>query len=376
MSRRNVRDAPSWSSWTRYLFAKEKYLQQSERGAYELVNSGHDTSTNESTLSAEDKQSLRRVADTIPKSTFLVAVIELCERFTYYGLSGPFQNYISNSYHDPNGLPGAIGWGQSGATGLNTFFQFWCYLTPILGAVIADQYLGKYWTIFYFSIVYASGVFILFLTSLPVAIEHGFALPGLVVALIVIGLGTGGIKSNVSPLIAEQYQGDKQFVRTLSTGERVIVDPALTISRIYMMFYLCINIGALSPVATTLLEKYIGFWSAYLLSFFVFLVGFAVLVAGKRHYVMKPPAGSVIPKAFNVCWIAATHGGNLDAAKPEYLNSRGQNIARHMDWDDRFVDEVARAVVACKVFLFFPIYWAVYTQMVRDPSSSLAFVHS
>lgn len=56
----------------------------------------------------EERSTLRRVSDTIPWSAFLVAVIELCERFTYYGLSGPFQNYIQNPYDDPR-LPGAIG---------------------------------------------------------------------------------------------------------------------------------------------------------------------------------------------------------------------------------------------------------------------------
>ena len=54
---------------------------------------------------------------------------------------------------------------------------------------------------------------------------------GLITAMIVIGLGTGGIKSNVSPLIAEQYQQTKPVVRTLKSGERVIVDPAVTIQR-------------------------------------------------------------------------------------------------------------------------------------------------
>lgn len=57
----------------------------------------------------EERRTLRKVADKLPWSAFLVAVIELCERFTYYGLSGPFQNYIENSYHDPSGLPGALG---------------------------------------------------------------------------------------------------------------------------------------------------------------------------------------------------------------------------------------------------------------------------
>ena len=42
----------------------------------------------------EEKHTLRHVADKLPKSAFLIALIELCERFSYYGLSGPFQNYI------------------------------------------------------------------------------------------------------------------------------------------------------------------------------------------------------------------------------------------------------------------------------------------
>lgn len=63
----------------------------------------------------EEKETLRKVADKLPWAAFLVCIIELCERFTYYGLSGPFQNYIQRGYHDD--LPGAIGLGQSGATG-------------------------------------------------------------------------------------------------------------------------------------------------------------------------------------------------------------------------------------------------------------------
>lgn len=97
---------------------------------------------------------------------------------------------------------------------------------------VADQYLGKYNTIVYFAMVYITGLIILFCTSLPVAIEHGASLGGLIAAMIIIGLGTGGIKSNVSPLIAEQYRGTKQVIRVLKSGERVIVDPAVTIQRI------------------------------------------------------------------------------------------------------------------------------------------------
>lgn len=56
----------------------------------------------------EERATLRIVSDKIPRAAFLVALIELCERFTYYGLSGPFQNYIQNPYKH-KGIPGALG---------------------------------------------------------------------------------------------------------------------------------------------------------------------------------------------------------------------------------------------------------------------------
>jgi dipeptide/tripeptide permease len=213
-----------------------------------MANGQSSTKTPESpTLSAhdvnaptpEDYATLPKVSDKLPWGAFLVAIVELCERFAYYGLSGPFQNYMSNKYNDPNGLPGALGLAQTGATALSNFFQFWCYVTPILGAIVADQFLGKYATIKYFSMIYMAGIFVLFVTSLPFSIERGGAFPGLIVAMVVIGLGTGGIKSNVSPLIAEQVRTTKPFVRQMSNGKRVIVDPAVTVQRVYMVFYMC-----------------------------------------------------------------------------------------------------------------------------------------
>lgn len=126
----------------------------------------------------------------------------------------------------------------------------------------------------------------------------------------------------------------------------------LTDKRIDMIFYMMINIGSLSSIATTEMEKNIGFWAAYLLPFLMFLVGFTILVAGKSKYKVRPPQGSIIPKAFKVCWIALKNKGNFEAAKPDHYDV-------NMQWDGLFVDEVKRAMVACKVFAFFPIYWVV-----------------
>ncbi|EEH49156.2 uncharacterized protein PADG_05235 [Paracoccidioides brasiliensis Pb18] len=312
----------------------------------------------------EELKDLRKVPEKLPWSAFLVAVVELCERFAYYGLGGPFQNYIQNPYKGPSGVPGAIGIGQARATSLSSFFQFWCYVTPVIGAVVADQYLGKYNTIIIFSLTYILGLIILLLTSLPIAIENGAALGGLVAAMIIIGLGTGGIKANISPLIGEQIKAHKPWVKTLKSGERVIVDPSLTVQRVYMIFYFCINVGSLSAIATTELELNVDFWAAYLLPLCMFIFGFGVLIMGKKNYVIRPPKGSVITHAFKALWIGLMNKGNMEAAKRSYQDEYGGKY--NIEWDDQFVAEMKRAIVACKVFLYYPIYWVCYQQMINN----------
>ncbi|KAL4882392.1 POT family-domain-containing protein [Aspergillus karnatakaensis] len=312
----------------------------------------------------EENKTLRHVAENLPLSAWLVAIVELCERFTYYGMSGLFQNYVQRPLYGPDGEkpkePGALGMGHQGATGLTVFFQFWCYVTPIFGAIVADQYLGKYKTIVLFCIVYLIGLLILVLTSIPVALENGAGLGGFIAAILIIGLGTGGIKSNVAPLIADQYKRKKMAISTIKTGERVVIDPALTIQRIYMIFYGCINIGSLSLLATPYMERYEGFYSAYLLCLCMFALGTAVIILGRKYYVVRPPQGSVITDAFKALWIMVVNR-NMDAPKPTWQAANGGNRT-NLPWDDHFIDELKRALVACKVFAFYPIYWVVYGQ--------------
>ncbi|KAI1315415.1 peptide transporter ptr2 [Mortierella claussenii] len=321
---------------------------------------------------ADEESTLRRVADTIPASAWLVVVVEFCERFTYYGLSGPFQNYIQYPYTDHRGAdhPGAIGQGQQTATALNYFFQFFCYVTPVLGAIVADQYLGKYKTIALFCGVYMLGVLILVLTSIPASILANAALPGLIIAMIVIGLGTGGIKANVSPMVAEQYQGTKATVRTLKSGEKVIVDPGVTVQSIFNWFYWAINLGSLSAIITTNAEKYYAFWLAYLIPLLMFNGAVIALWVGRNKVVKTPPRGSVLLEGFRVFGIALKNGRNLDAARPSVILTRDPNANMNsVTWDDIFIDELRLTIKACSVFCFFPLYWVIYNQITTNLTS-------
>lgn len=57
----------------------------------------------------------------------------------------------------------------------------------MLGAIVADQYVGRYNTILIFSCVYLIGWIILTCTSIPSSLEAGAGFPGYVVSLVVIG---------------------------------------------------------------------------------------------------------------------------------------------------------------------------------------------
>ncbi|GAB1735404.1 hypothetical protein NU219Hw_g3038t1 [Hortaea werneckii] len=316
-----------------------------------------------------EKKTLRRIGDKFPKKAYLVALVELCERFTYYGCQGLFQNYINNNPDGTDGTPG-LGLGHAGATGLNVFFQFFCYITPILGAIVADQYIGRYKAILLFAGIYWVGLIILWTTALPMAIQDGSSLGGYIAAIIIIGFGTGGIKSNIAPLIVDQYDRRVMAVTTLKeTGERVILDPAITFQRIYMMFYACINIGCLSLLATPFMEKYCGFWTAFLMCWLMFCVAVGVLIFCKNRYVVRPPQGSVITDSFKALGLMIANF-NTDAPKPSWRSANGKT--KIVPWNDHFIDELKRALRACKVFCFYPIFWVCYGQFSSNFVSQAA----
>ncbi|PKX89838.1 putative POT peptide transporter [Aspergillus novofumigatus IBT 16806] len=281
-----------------------------------------------------EKRDLRRVCDDISLDIFLVAIVELAERFTYRSITAPMQNYIQHGRDDVL-HHGALGLGQKVATGISYFFVGWCYLAPIFGAVVADSYLGRFKTIFLGTGLSVCGVSVLFVTSLPPSLEHGVGLPGLMLALILIGLGCG------------------ERVKTLQSGEMVIVDPNITVQTVYARYYWVINIGALSIIPASWLELKVDFWAAFMMPLCLWLLAIVALVAGRKKYVVQQPHGSAVTKAIRVLWISLKNNCNMDAARPFAMEATGA----HVCWDDTFVDELKRALVACRVFLLYPIFW-------------------
>lgn len=114
-------------------------------------------------------------------------------------------------------------------------------------------------------------------------------------------------------------------VKVLDEGtkkeERVIMDPAVTIQRVYLYFYMMINVGSLlGSIGMVYAEKYVGFWLAFLLPTLMLCkslsplgLGSLLIVSGlcpmltiacKSRYVLNPPAGSTLSKALKLWKLA------------------------------------------------------------------------
>ncbi|KAF2866264.1 POT family-domain-containing protein [Massariosphaeria phaeospora] len=344
---------------------------------------------------AEDLATLPRISGKIPWMAFTIGLVELCERFGYYGCQVLYTNYIQHPLppgqptgRDPTeeGQPGALDMGQRASFGIGTFNQFWAYTTPIIGAIIADEYLGRFNTIFIaiaFSIV---GHILLVVSALPSVLASGKAIAPFILGVIVLGFGTGAFKANISPLVAEQYRQTKLRVITdPKTGQRAISDPSITLSRIFLYFYMFINIGSLTgQIGMVYVEKYVGFWCAFLLPTILFCMCPLVLWFCRHKYHMSPPTGSVLTRAFKLLRLAQKGKWSINPAqtrrnfksdnfwedvKPSKL---GASKPHWMQFDDAWVDQVARGLRACSCFTWIPLYWLSYNQMNNNLTSQAA----
>ncbi|KAF8921380.1 POT family-domain-containing protein [Mucidula mucida] len=331
---------------------------------------------------------LRLVPDKINFSSWLVIIVEFAERWSYYGTINVLNNYVraplpqgSRDGSVPpgpkhgNGIAGALNKGQQKSFTVRTFNSFWFYVTPWIGGIIADCYLGRYNTIMLFSIVCLAGHIILVGSATPPSIANPDQAYGLLfLAVIVMGIGGGAIKANVSPMIAEQYTGKLRKV-TLPSGEDVLISPAVTIQRIYNWFYAAINWGSAGAISASFLPGITdtGPHSSSPLVYSSWFPLFSLWV-GRVH--CHSASGSILLETLRV--ITMCIGDKLswnprqtvkqfrapgfwDVARPS--SYRDGELPSRITWDDQFVGEVVRTLKACQVFTALPFFYLCYSQI-------------
>ncbi|WOO82726.1 Peptide transporter PTR2 [Vanrija pseudolonga] len=334
---------------------------------------------------AEELETLRKVAAPMPFIAILLCVVEFAERASYYGCSSVFFNFVNNPL--PKGgngagavapLPagknqsaGALGWGLVASNGVTSTFSFLAYVIPILGGILADTKLGRFKAIWIGTIIGFFAHVFLVIPAIPAVIKHKEgALAAFIISMLILAFAAGFIKPSLSVLLADQNPIKRPTIKVLKSGERVIVDPAITIQRWLLWFYLCINIGGFFALATTYCSRFVGFWLAFFIPGVVYLfMPLLLLWLGPRLY-KAPPKGSVVVEAFAVLKFALANGGwkslfkkadpdaqtIWDRAKPSWVNVHEPERRHLIVWDDIFVDEIKQSIQACAVFMLIPIF--------------------
>jgi len=190
---------------------------------------------------------------------------EGAERFSYYGMRAILVVFMTQYLLNADGTTALMS--DDEAKGWFHLFISAVYFTPIIGALIADGWLGKYRTIILLSLIYCLG-------HLALALDHTEV--GLAIGLGLIALGSGGIKPCVSSHVGDQFGQSNEHL----------------LSRVFGWFYFAINLGAfLSMLATPWLLQAYGASVAFAIPGLLMLVATLLFWSGRNRFAHVPPSG-------------------------------------------------------------------------------------
>ena len=190
-----------------------------------------------------------------PKALFTLFMVELWERFSYYGMRALLILYMTADIMD-----GGFAFDDAKAYGIYGAYGALVYLTPLVGGFFADKLVGFRKAIVWGAILMAIGQFTLFLGGHENEILFYLGLAVLVV-------GNGFFKPNISSMIGRFYEeGDKRR------------DGAFT------LFYMGINMGAfLAPLTCGAIGENEGWQYGFLAAGVGMAIGYIVFVWGQKQ---------------------------------------------------------------------------------------------
>ncbi|KAI1264781.1 POT family protein [Xylariaceae sp. FL1019] len=332
----------------------------------------------------EERKTLRKVHDTIPWTAWLICFVELAERASYYGSKTVFNNYIQFPLPDdgpgtgaingnnPNDHAGALGLGLQASSALVLLFSFLAYVVPIGGAWWADVKVGKWKAIVWGVIIAGIAHVIMIGGAAPALLAKGQGVAPFIISLLLLALGAGIFKPNISPTLLDQYQHQYEYTKVLKSGEKVLVDPETTINRLCLIFYAFVNIGAFFQIPAVYIEKYKGFWQAFLLAgVLYFLLPVLMAVLAKRM-IRTPPQGSDLTRFTKITLNAIKRSKGNFFSKNFWYNVKPSAIAetgKSVQYSEKDVVDCQRTWEAVAIFLYVPI-WSINDGGVGSVSSN------
>lgn len=201
---------------------------------------------------------------------------EAAERFSFYGMKAILAVFMTKFMLDASGQPDLMS--DAEATKWISLFAMANYFFPILGAVLADGFLGKYRTILYLSLMYCLGHGTLALMDVNLGVDQRTLLFW---GLAMIAIGSGGIKPCVASHVGDQFSRRNEHLLPIVFG----------------WFYFAINIGAtVSMLLIPVIREKLGVGWAFGVPGILMAIATFVFWLGRNKFVHVPPAGRELLK--------------------------------------------------------------------------------
>ncbi|MES2371696.1 MAG: MFS transporter [Bacteroidota bacterium] len=272
----------------------------------------------------------------MPKSVPYIIGSEIAERFSFYGLRSIMVTYMAVAFFNPTLNPLLTAEADAKANEMSHLFVTLAYFMPLVGAIMADWFFGKYRVILFVSILYTIGHFVLSISDSSFTIFS--------TGLIIIACCAGGIKSCVSANVGDQFDKSNEHL----------------LSKAYGWFYMSINLGGtLAPLFIPLLKKYYGPGVAFGVPGLLMAVATIVFWMGRKKYKRVRPAGIKKENFFTITIFALV---KLISRKP------GQKVweAVGEKYSAKSIDGIKAVYRVLAVFAFTPIFWALWDQNLSE----------
>lgn len=267
--------------------------------------------TQDGTVDLKGKPVLRSKTGGWKACSFLV-VYGTFERMAYYGISSNLILYLTKKLHQ-----GTVTSSNNVNNWVGTVF-----ITPIIGAYVADSHLGRYWTFVIASLIYLLGMCLLTLSvSLPslkppechemdvTKCKEASTLQLVVfyVALYIIAVGTGGTKPNISTIGADQFDDFDPKQKGLKLS-------------FFNWWMSCIVFGSLFAFTVIVyIQDNVSWTLGYALQTTGFAISIITFLAGTPFYRHKLLSGSPINRMVKVIVAAIRKWGVTVPEDPKEL---------------------------------------------------------
>ncbi|PKI63583.1 hypothetical protein CRG98_016027 [Punica granatum] len=257
----------------------------------------------------KDEEKKRKKLGGLKTLPFILAN-EVCDRFATTGFHANMITYLTQQLNLP----------MVQASNTLTNFGGTAGFTPLIGALIADSFAGRYWTLIVGCIIYELGLVSIMISAMlpslrpppcPTQVNckeaSTFQLWVLYISLLLTSLGTGGIRPCVVTFAADQFDMSKSKVASRKWN-------------FFNLYYFCMGAATLTALTIVVyVQDNVGWGWGLGIPTAAMAISIVAFVLGSHLYVKLKPGGSPLTRLAQVIVAAVKKRKTVVPADPVLL---------------------------------------------------------